>query len=93
MITLMIIHEVDDYTNWKTVFDDAATIRREAGETEYRLYAYHNQPNKVIHLSVWVSMAAAEAFFHSPRLVKLRQEAGVHQPEFIYLHPLEAAVL
>ena len=33
----------------------------------------------------WTSVADARAFFESPRLVKIRQEAGVKAPEFIYL--------
>lgn len=34
---VLIIHEVEDYEKWKAVFDDAATIRREAGEIAYEL--------------------------------------------------------
>lgn len=37
---VLIIHEVEDYEKWKAVFDDAAAIRREAGEIAYQLLAY-----------------------------------------------------
>lgn len=90
---VLIIHEVADYAAWKRVFDDAAQIRKEAGERSYQLLSYENDPKKIVHFSAWTSIAAAKAFFESPRLVKIRQEAGVHAPEFIYLDQLEVGTL
>ena len=90
---VLIIHEVADYSAWKLVFDGAAQIRKEAGERSYQLLRYENEPRRIVHFSAWVSIAAAKAFFDSPRLVKIRQEAGVHAPEFIYLDQLEAGTL
>lgn len=34
---VLIIHEVEDYAAWKAVFDDAATIRKNASEQSYKL--------------------------------------------------------
>lgn len=90
---VLIIHEVADYPAWKKVFDSAAAIRREAGERSYQVLRYEKNPNKIFHFSVWTSSAAARAFFESARLVKIRQEAGVQAPEFIYLQELEAGTL
>ena len=90
---VLIIHEVADYAAWKQVFDDAATIRREAGERSYQVLKYPLDPNKIVHFSAWTSLEAARAFFESPRLVKIREEAGVKSPEFIYLEQLEAGTL
>jgi len=90
---VLIIHEVADYAAWKAVFDGAVQIRKEAGERSYQLLCYENEPRKIVHFSAWVSIAAAKAFFESPRLVKIRQDAGVQAPEFIYLEALEAGAL
>ena len=90
---VLIIHEVADYPAWKKVFDGAAGIRREAGERSYQVLKYETDPNKVVHFSAWTSIPAAKAFFESPRLVKIRQEAGVKTPEFFYLEQLEAGTL
>ena len=90
---VLIIHEVADYPAWKKVFDGAAGIRKEAGERSYQVLQYEQEPNKIVHFSAWTSIAAARAFFESPRLVKIRQEAGVKAPEFIYLNQLEAGDL
>jgi quinol monooxygenase YgiN len=90
---VLIIHEVADYPAWKKVFDQASSIRREAGERSYQVLKYENNPNKIVHFSTWTSIADARAFFESPQLVKIREEAGVKAPEFIYLEMLESGVL
>ncbi len=90
---VLIIHEVENYEAWKKVFDNAAIIRKEAGELSYQVLKYENEPNKIVHFSAWASIADSKAFFESPRLVKIREEAGVKAPEFIYLDQLESGVL
>jgi quinol monooxygenase YgiN len=90
---VLIIHEVADYPAWKKVFDAAAGIRKEAGERSYQVLKYETNANKIVHFSAWTSIADAKAFFESPRLVKIRREAGVQAPEFIYLEQLEAGTL
>ncbi len=90
---VLIIHEVADYDVWKKVFDGAAGIRKEAGERSYQVLRYESEPRKIVHFSMWTSIAAARTFFESPRLVKIRQDAGVKAPEFIYLEELESGTL
>lgn len=90
---VLIIHEVEDYAAWKMVFDGAAGIRKEAGERSYQVLKYTNEPNKIVHFSAWTSAGHAKTFFESPRLVRIRKEAGVKAPEFIYLEKMEEGVL
>ena len=90
---VLITHEVADYSAWKKVFNNAACLRKEAGERSYQLLHYESESNKVVHFSAWISLASARAFFESPRLVRLREEAGVKSPEFVYLVPLESGIL
>lgn len=90
---VLILHEVADYPAWKTIFDAAADLRREAGERSYQVLRHERDANRIVHFSQWTSLAAAKAFFESPRLVKIREEAGVKAPEFIYLEQLEAGTL
>lgn len=90
---VLIIHEVADYPAWKKVFDSAAGIRREAGERSYQVLKYENDPNRIVHFSVWTSIEDAKRFFESPKLVRIREEAGVKAPDFIYLEELEAGTL
>ena len=93
MQCVLIIHEVADYPAWKKVFDGAADIRREAGERSFQVLKYQNDPNRIVHFSVWTSIDDAKRFFESPKLVQIRKEAGVKSPDFIYLEQLEAGML
>lgn len=90
---VLIIHAVKDYAAWKKIFDDAATIRKEAGEQSYQVLKYELVANKIVHFSKWASLDQAKAFFESPKLVEIRKVAGVESPEFIYLQQLETGIL
>lgn len=90
---VLIIHSVKDYAAWKAVFDDAAEIRKAAGEVSFQILRYEEDANMVVHFSQWQSLAKAKAFFESPRLVEIRRQAGVAAPDFIYLNQLERAIL
>jgi quinol monooxygenase YgiN len=90
---VLIIHEVEDYVAWKKIFDNAETIRKNAGELSYQILRYDNNANKIVHFSKWTSIADAKAFFESDKLVEIRKQAGVKAPEFVYLELLEEGVL
>lgn len=93
MSYILIIHEVEDYPTWKEIFDRAAGIRQAAGERSFQVLAYAERPNKIVHFSQWTSIDAAKIFFESPELVKIREQAGVKAPEFIYLNELDSGIL
>jgi len=54
---------------------------------------YELDPKRIVHFSLWTSIPEAKRFFESAELVKVRAEAGVKSPEFIYLEELEAGEL
>jgi heme-degrading monooxygenase HmoA len=90
---VLIIHEVEAYPAWKDVFDQAADIRKNAGEIRYQLLRYDNDANNIVHLSEWASLDNARRFFESNELIEIRKKAGVKAPNFIYLHEIEHGVL
>lgn len=90
---VLIIHEVDAYPAWKVVFDQAAELRKNAGEISYQLLRYDNDANTIVHFSAWSSLDDARRFFESPELVEIRRKAGVKAPSFIYLQEIERGVL
>ena len=90
---VLIIHEVVDYASWKKIFDAAADLRRAAGERWYQVLQDAQNPNRVVHFSSWVSLTDAQNFFESPEVAKIRSDAGVKSPEFIYLNQVEAGTL
>ena len=90
---VLIIHEVEDYAVWKTIFDNAAQIRKEAGEISYQLLKFEEDANNIVHFSRWDSLQNAKNFFESERLVEIREQAGVKAPRFVYLDEIENATL
>jgi quinol monooxygenase YgiN len=90
---VLIIHEVEFYPAWKIIFDQAAEIRKNAGEISYQLLRYDNDANHIVHFSAWTSLENARRFFESPELVAIRKKAGVKAPEFIYLQEIEGGLL
>ena len=90
---VLIIHHVEAYAAWKTIFDQAAGIRKQAGEIRYQLLRHEMDANRLVHFSEWVSLDKARRFFESPELVEIRQRAGVKAPEFLYLNEIEQGLL
>lgn len=90
---VLIIHEVEDYPAWKTVFDQAAGIRKCAGEISYHLLHDDNDANNIVHFSQWCSLDNARRFFESADLEAIRKKAGVKAPNFIYLNEIACGVL
>ena len=90
---VLIIHEVENYEAWKKIFDEAAAIRKEAGEQSYQVLKYPDDKNKIVHFSRWRSLARAREFLESPELVEIRLKAGVKMPQFIYLNQIEEGIL
>jgi quinol monooxygenase YgiN len=86
---VLIVHQVDDYLAWKAVFDEAAPLRKAAGEVRYQVLRADTDPSRVVHFSQWRGLDAARRFFESPRLAEIRRQAGVRAPQFIYLDELE----
>ncbi len=62
----LIMHEVADYAAWKTIFDQAADMRKAAGDISYQLLRYDTDANNIVHFSAWTSLEAARKFFESP---------------------------
>jgi len=90
---VLIIHKVESYLAWKVIFDQAADVRKRAGEINYPLLRYDNDANNIVHFSEWSSLDNARRFFESPELVEIRKSAGVKAPDFIYLQEIEHGVL
>lgn len=90
---VLIIHEVESYPAWKAIFDQAASIRKHAGEISYQLLRVDHDTNNIVHFSEWSSLDNARRFFESAELVEIRKSAGVKTPQFIYLQEIERGIL
>jgi len=90
---VLITHDVEDYTLWKKGFDDAAELRKQAGEISFQVLKYEDCPTRIVHFSQWRSLEAAKVFFESAEIEKIRTDLGVKRPDFVYLNQAEAGTL
>ena len=75
-----------DYATWKRhLDDDAAALRKQAGEGAFEVLRSTGDPNLVVHSARWSSVAAARSFFESAEVQAIRERTGVEAPTFLYL--------
>lgn len=90
MANLLIRHKVADYDAWKKVFDEFIETRRESGETSWRIWHPHDDPNNIVLLFGWESTEKAKAFMARSDLKAAMEEAGVLEPpDFYFLDELD----
>lgn len=77
MATTVVLHHVKDYQAWRKVYESAATIQRDGGVTAESVYQAKGDPNSVLVLHRFATMAAAEAFFANPALRDALEQGGV----------------
>ena len=77
MAHLLVIHTVEDFDRWKAGFDAHAGTRRASGGGDYQVLRNTQNPNEVVVLFNWESVAKAQAFAASDDLREAMQKAGV----------------
>ncbi|GEE03929.1 hypothetical protein nbrc107696_43750 [Gordonia spumicola] len=92
-VRVIVVHRVEEYDTWKEHFDAAADLRAAAGETDFEVLRSTGDTNLVVHSSTWSSDAAARAFFESAKVARIRADAGVEAPLFLYLDSVETGTL
>lgn len=90
MAYLFIRHEVEDYDEWKPVFDDHAETRAEHGSLGGHLFRTADDPNDLAILFEWDSVEHARDFAESGDLREAMERAGVSgEPDLTFLEKLE----
>jgi len=84
MTNVLIKHKVDDFTTWKTEFDNFASFRKTGGEKSYRVMQTTDDPNNVIVFLEWESMDSARKFLGSNELKDAMGKAGVNEAPTIH---------
>ena len=75
--TLIVRHNVADYADWRKVYDEADAIRAQHGCTAERVLQSPADPNDVVAIHEFPSVAQAEAFMGNPELGPAMEKAGV----------------
>jgi quinol monooxygenase YgiN len=77
MPSLLVHHQVKNYSEWKKGFDLALPMRTKGGEISSTLYRSDSNPNDVTVISKWDSLANAHKFAQSPELKAAMEKVGV----------------
>ena len=85
MSYMYIVHTVEDYAKWRTIFDeDARTNHRANGITESRVFRNADKPNEIIVTLKLDDLEKARQYTQSESLKEAMQRAGVIGPPTIY---------
>jgi quinol monooxygenase YgiN len=84
MATMFVRHKVNDYGNWKRVYDQFASTRKEKGVTGASVHRDPKDPNTIIVTHQFKDMNAATAFANSEDLKSTMADAGVAGPPEIW---------
>ena len=91
MPSIFISHAVEDYDTWKTAFDAHDEVRREFGQTGYRLFNVAEDRDRVAAIIDFDSSANARRFVEESDREAAMADAGVSgEPEIRFLDEIEA---
>jgi quinol monooxygenase YgiN len=85
MATLFAKHTVNNYGNWKRVYDEFASLRKEMGVTGASVHRSAEDPNTLIVIHQFKDLNAAKAFANSEELKSAMANAGVQGAPEIWL--------
>ena len=80
MAFVLIRFTVEDFEKWKSVFEEAATMRKTAGSKGVRAFTKVDSSNEVTILAEYANLETARQFFQSPELRAAQQSAGLKAP-------------
>lgn len=84
MASMLIQHNVKNFSEWKRVFDSVAGLRATNGEISAHIYRGESEPNRVTAIFEWDSLANAHKYAQSPELKAAMEKAGVEGAPSIY---------
>ena len=77
MITIILSHEVKDFSDWKTMFEADESRRAEMGVKLAGLFNAVDNPNAVTMIFEFPSVEAFQGFMADPDLKNKMEKAGV----------------
>ena len=84
MAYLIVRHKVADFAKWLPFFEKDKEARKPLGSKGGMLLRNVNDPNEIIFVDEWDTVANAQKFAGDPRLADLMHTAGVSDKPDIY---------
>jgi len=79
-VLALISHPVKDFAAWRAVYDSAEPIRQKAGVTAAEVFRDPKDPNAVLIIHRFASVAAMQSFLGDPALKSAMATGGVLAP-------------
>lgn len=76
-VTAVIQHHVADYEAWRKVYDGFGDVHKAGGVTHQSVYRAADDPNNVLVVHGFATMADAEKFVAGPEARDAMRQAGV----------------
>jgi heme-degrading monooxygenase HmoA len=87
---VLVIHRVEDFDKWKSVYDEDGATRKSKGSKGSHLLRNTNDLNHLVVMTEWDNLESAKNFAESEDLSKTMQKAGVvGRPAVFYLEEIE----
>ena len=80
MASMLVQHQVKDFSEWKNVYDSVADLRSSSCELSDQIFRDASNPNKLTVIFQWDSLANAQKYAQSPELKTAMEKAGVTGP-------------
>jgi len=90
MTYVLVMHKVEDYDKWKSLYDENGAMRKAYGSKGASVFRQANDPNSLVIITEWENIEKGKVFAESEDLKTTMQKAGViSQPEIYYLDEIE----
>jgi len=87
---LAIHFRVEDFSRWRSMFDQGHALRKNSGSKGARILRSADDPNGLMVIMEWDSLDRARQFAQSAELREAMQKAGViGRPEVSFLNLVE----
>jgi heme-degrading monooxygenase HmoA len=91
---LIVRHKVQDYAQWKPVFDEHGSTRRASSSRGGQVFRSADDPHEVIVVLEWSDLESARQFVNSEDLKKAMARAGVAgQPSIYFVEEADRPVV
>jgi heme-degrading monooxygenase HmoA len=94
MVYVFARHKVEDYSTWKSTFDEFINKRRAGGEKSFQILHQNNDSNNLFLVFEWDSLDNARKFMSSEELKNTMRKAGVmEEPQIHFLNEVDKGVV
>lgn len=92
MARVIVQHHVADYDRWYPVFTEHGDVRRQHGATGHSINREAADPNSLVIVSEFATLAGARAFTQDPSLPAAMERGGVDgRPQVWIVDEVEAS--